>query len=40
MSVNALGYAGSLFAGSVEELDEVRRIGPCALVRAVAGGVS
>ena len=40
VSVNALGYAGSLFAGNVEELEEVRRLGPCALVRAVAGGVS
>lgn len=40
VSVNALGYAGSLFAGNETELDEVRRFGPCALVRAVAGGVS
>ena len=39
VSVNALGYAGSLFAGSEAELEEVRRIGPCALLRAVAGGV-
>lgn len=40
VSVNALGYAGSLFAGSEAELDEVRTIGPCALLRAVAGGES
>ena len=40
VSVNALGYAGSLFAGNEAELEEVRRNGPCAMLRAVAGGVT
>lgn len=40
VSVNALGFAGSLFAGDEDELESVRRIGPCALLRTVSGGVS
>jgi sulfate adenylyltransferase (ADP) / ATP adenylyltransferase len=38
VSVNALGFAGSLFAGNEAELDAIRRLGPCALIRAVSGG--
>jgi ATP adenylyltransferase len=36
ISVNALGFAGSLFLRSQEELDRVRAIGPMQVLRAVA----
>jgi len=34
--VNALGFAGSLFAQSPDQLDRLRETGPLALLRAVA----
>jgi ATP adenylyltransferase len=37
ISVNALGYAGSLFVRSPEELDLVRRSGPMCILAAVSG---
>jgi sulfate adenylyltransferase (ADP) / ATP adenylyltransferase len=36
ISVNALGFAGSLFVRSQEDLDRVRAVGPMRLLRAVA----
>jgi ATP adenylyltransferase len=36
ISVNALGFAGSLFLRSQEELDRVRATGPMQVLRAVA----
>lgn len=36
ISVNALGFAGSLFLRSQEELDRVQAIGPMQVLRAVA----
>jgi ATP adenylyltransferase len=36
MSVNALGFAGSLFVRDDEQLDRVRRLGPMAVLRNVA----
>ena len=36
VSVNALGYAGSLFVRNDEQLATVKRIGPMSLLRAVA----
>lgn len=38
ISVNALGYAGSLFVRDEEQMDLVRRIGPMALLRGVSVG--
>jgi ATP adenylyltransferase len=37
VSVNALGFAGALFAGDAAELARIRVAGPLALLRAVAG---
>jgi sulfate adenylyltransferase (ADP) / ATP adenylyltransferase len=36
ISVNALGFAGSLFVRTREELERVRRLGPMQVLRAVA----
>jgi ATP adenylyltransferase len=36
MPVNALGFAGSLFVRSQEDLDRVRAVGPMQVLRAVA----
>jgi ATP adenylyltransferase len=36
ISLNALGFAGSLFVRDAAQLEIVRRIGPMALLRAVA----
>jgi ATP adenylyltransferase len=36
VSVNALGYAGSLFVRTAEQLDLVRRLGPLHFLSAVA----
>jgi len=38
ISVNALGFAGSLFVRNEEQRETVRRIGPMSLLRAVAVG--
>jgi ATP adenylyltransferase len=37
VSVNALGFAGSLFVKDRERLEAVRAAGPMAVLRAVAG---
>jgi ATP adenylyltransferase len=35
ISVNALGFAGSLFVGERAQLNTVRRLGPMSVLRAV-----
>jgi ATP adenylyltransferase len=37
VSVNALGFAGSLLVPDRERLDDLRRVGPMAVLEAVAG---
>jgi ATP adenylyltransferase len=39
ISVNALGFAGSLFVPNPADLDEVRRLGPLRILAAVAGNL-
>jgi sulfate adenylyltransferase (ADP) / ATP adenylyltransferase len=36
ISVNGLGFAGSLFVRSQQDLDRVRSVGPMQVLRAVA----
>ncbi len=38
VSINALGFAGSLLVRNREELDELKRIGPLAVLKSVVEG--